>query len=208
MDDDHFLNQPYAIRMDEQFEKIYLKRIECGDENVKKKTRKIIQNALTGSYGGENELDKIWTTHAGGFVLGWDVEFEDTLDRPPVEAEKEHIKEVYLWFILTHDDYEEKSGVPLKKPSDVAVTFEVRMFYPDYSGSEPTVEEPWSVQSNLMSIYNEADGIWGVSPVMKHNRVNDCVLIEGKTTQGEMEAVEQITRDDVVLEFENQSDLR
>lgn len=208
MNEDHFLNQPYAVRMDEEFRKIYLNRIECGDENVKQKTRKIIRNPLTGSYGGENELDQIWTTHAGGFVIGWDVEFEDSLDGPPNGANKEDINEVYLWFLLTHDDYEEKSGVQHKKPSEVEVKFKVRMFYPAYSGPEPTVDNPWSVQNSLMTIYNETDGVWGISSIYEHDRVNDCVLLEGKTTQGMIETVKQITRDDIELQFENNSDLR
>jgi len=208
MDEDHFLNQPYTVRMDTEFKRIYLKRVECGDENVKQKTRKVIQNPLTGSYGGENELDKIWTTHAGGFVLGWDVDFKDTLSRPPTEATRDDIEEVYLWFILTHDDYEEKSGVPLKDPSELAVKFEVRMFYPTYTGQQPTVEDPWSVQNNLISIYNETDGVWGVSAVHDHDRVNDCVLIEGSTTQGQIETVKQVTREDVDLQFENDSELQ
>jgi len=193
--------------MDEQFREVYVKRMECGDENVRQKTEKIIRQPTSGSFGGESELKDVWTTHAGALVLGWDVVYEDGIEDSPAEASNEDIEEVYLWFILDHDSYEDGSAVPLKKPTGLELSFQVRMFYPAYNGPEETVEEPWSIQSNLLSIYNETDGIWGVSPVHDHDQIDECVVLEGKTTHEDIDVVQQVTRDDVHLEFEDDSDL-
>jgi len=204
-EDDSILNQPYDIQMDEQFKDRYQKRLASGSDNVKRKTRKVIERPTSGSYGGENQLKKIWTTHAGEFVLGWDITIEDDSGTDPPKAEKDDIKLVYLWFILHHDTYTNQSSVPAKNSTDVLVEFEVRIYYPAYSGPEEPAENPHSVKSKLFNIYNELESVENVTQVWEHDDVDDCLLLKGTTIQPDIEKVESVTMTQAHLTFENGS---
>lgn len=208
MDEDHFLNQPYDIQMDQQFKEEYLRRLESGSQNVQQKTEKIIDRPTTGSYGGEEEQADIWTTHAGEWVLGWDVEVSEDLEGAPRDATGEELELVYLWFILHHDEYEDDSGVPIKSPTDIPIEFEVRIFYPGYSGSEQVADNPMEVVNRLHTIYNESDNVSGVSQVWDHDQVDECILMEGRTEQQHIDTVEQLTPSEAHLTFDNASELR
>jgi hypothetical protein len=175
--------------------------------SVKQKTRKIIEKPTSGSYGGQNELDKIWTTHAEGYVIGWDIEFVDAMSNTPANASDEDIELVYLWFILHHDDYEIGSGVPIKDPSDVPLKFQVRIFYPSYNGPEDPAKEPMKLVSQIYGIYNESDNISSVKQVWDHDQVDDCILMEGETVQSHMDTISKITPSEGHLLFENDSEL-
>lgn len=207
MDDGHFLNQPYDVRMDEHFKETYVKRAESGSENVKQKTQKIIENPTSGGYGGENELDDIWTTHAGEYVLGWDVEFVDDLGCSPADAADDDVEAVYLWFILHHDEYKNGSAVPLRESTDVPIEFQVRIYYPAYDGDEESCEEPMELVHRLYEIYNQDDNINSVTTNWDHQEADNCILLEGMTVQSHIDTVRTLTPNEGHLSFENASEL-
>lgn len=207
MDEGHFLNQPYDIRMDKQFKEIYIKRKESGSDNVVQKTQRIIENPTSGSFGGEDQLSNIWTTHAAEYVIGWDTILRDDSGKTSPNASKDDIEELYLWFILHHKIYEDRSSVPLKKPVEVPIQFDVRIYYPADSGAKATADNPMELRSRLYSIYNESDHIHSVETVWDHDQIEDYILMRGKTEQAHIETVRSITPDEAHLSFNNASEL-